>query len=62
MAKDDDRVIAEETLITNEEIGRENVLHASGEDDKENQEDALRSDQYFYLSGNANDYDDVLSP
>ena len=44
VAKDDDRVIEEETLITNKEIGRENVLHASSEDDEENKEDAHKSD------------------
>ena len=58
VVEDDDRVIEEETLITKEDIGRENVLHASGEDDEENQEDLHRSDQDSDLGGNANDYDD----
>ena len=35
---DDDRVIEEDILIANEEIGRENVLHVTDEDDEENQE------------------------
>ena len=61
VVEDDDRVIEEETFITNKEIGRENVSHASCEDDEENQEDAHKSDQDSDLSGNADDYDDDLS-
>ena len=61
VVEDDDRVIEEETFITNEEIGRENVSHASCEDDEENQEDAHKSDQDSDLGGNADDYDDDLS-
>jgi hypothetical protein len=49
-------------LITNEEIGRENVLHATYEDDEENQEDAHTSDRDSDPSGNGDDYDDDLSP
>jgi len=62
VVEDDDRVIEEENLITNEEIGRENAFHASGEDDEENQEDAHRIYQDSDPGGNANDYDDDLSP
>jgi hypothetical protein len=62
VVEDDDRVIEEDTLITNKKIGRENLLHASGEDDEGNQEDAHKSDQDFDPSGNADHYDDDLSP
>ena len=62
VVEDDDRVIEEETLITNEEIGRENVLHALGEDGEENKEDSHKSHQDSDPGGNADDYDGDLSP
>jgi hypothetical protein len=34
--EDDDGVFEEENLITNEEIGKENVLHVTDEDEEEN--------------------------
>ena len=58
----DDRVIKEETLITKEEIGRENVLHATYEDDRENQEYAHTSDQDSNHGRSGDDYYDDLSP
>ena len=62
VVEDDDRVIEEETLISNEDIGRENALHATDEDDEENQEDAHTSDRDSDPGGNGDDYDDDLSP
>ena len=62
VAEDDDRVNEEETLITNKVIWRDKLLHSSDQDDVENQEDGHESDQYSDPSGNANDYDDDLSP
>jgi hypothetical protein len=62
VVEDDDRVIEEETLISNEDIGRENVLHATDEDDEENKEDAHTSDWDSDPGGNGDDYDDDLSP
>ena len=53
---DNERPIEEEILIANEEIGRENVLHVTDEDDEENQADIDTSDGDFGLLGNANDY------
>ena len=53
---DTKRVIEEDILIDNEEIGRENVLHVTDEDDEENQADIDMSDGDFGFLGNANDY------
>ena len=43
-------------MIANEEIGRENVLHVTDEDDEENQADIDTSDGDFGILGNATDY------
>ena len=53
---DDERFIEEDILIANEEIGRENVLHVTDEDDEENQADIDMSDWDFGLLGNSNDH------
>jgi hypothetical protein len=61
--EDDDRVFEEETLIPNEEIERENVMHVINEDEEENEVDAyMIHDQDCDPNGNAYDYDDDLSP
>jgi hypothetical protein len=60
--EDNDGVFYEDILITNEDIGRENEKHVIDEDEEENQVDEEMSAQDSNLAGNANDYDDVLSP
>lgn len=56
MDEDNEGLFEEEILITNEEIGRENVLNFLNKDKEENQADANTSDQDSNLTGNTDDY------
>ena len=56
MDEDNERLLEEDILIANEEIGRENVLHVIDEDKEENQTDTNLSDEESGLVGNADDY------
>jgi hypothetical protein len=56
MDEDNERLLEEDILISNEEIGKENVLHVTDEDEEENQADMNLSDEDFGLVGNADDY------
>ena len=60
-SEDDDRVFEEETLIPNEDVERENVMHVTNEEEEENQVDAYTSDQDCDPDGNIDNYDDDLS-
>ena len=54
--EDDDGLFQEDILITCEETIRENVLHATDDDEKEDLVDADMSDQELDLAGSADDY------
>lgn len=56
MDEDNERLLEEDILITNEEIGRDNIIHVIDEGKGENQENINLGDEDSSLVGNANDY------